>query len=201
MVDRPDGPFIQTRQLTLRLPIESDRAEFIRAMALSEKHLQPWAPRRASDETPDVWFSKTLDRANHEWASGTGVRFFGFLNDEKLAGTFSLNNVIRGVFQNTDAGWLVMADCLRRGIATEGVNAILGMALRPEPLGLGLHRVQANIIPRNEASVRVAKKCGFREEGFARQMLLINGQWQDHIMFAKLAHEHPVDQGAVVVAG
>jgi ribosomal-protein-alanine N-acetyltransferase len=201
IVSVESGPLIRTRQMTLRLPIENDRAAFIRAMSISDEHMRPWMPRREDRETYDAWFTRSLARATREWQDGIGVRLLGFLDDGRIAGTFSLNNIVRGVFQNADAGWLVMADCLRRGIASEGVTAILGLALRPEPLGLGLHRVQANIIPRNIASLGVARKCGFREEGLAREMLMMDGQWQDHVMFAKLAREHNVDHGVAAGAG
>ena len=50
---------------------------------------------------------------------------------------------------------------------------------------LGLHRVQANIIPRNVASVRVAEKAGLRREGLALRYLRINGAWEDHAMYAR----------------
>ncbi len=187
--------------MTLRLPVEADRGEFIRAMRDSADHLRPWSPRLAEGGADDAFFDRTLARAWSEWRGGTGVRLIGFRDDGRMAGTFSLNTIVRGVFENADAGWSVMTDCLRQGFATEGVMAMLGLAFRPEPLGLGLHRVQANVIPANDASLRVARKCGFREEGLARAMLRIDGRWQDHVMLAKLADEHPVDQGAGVGAG
>lgn len=182
--------------MLLRLAVEADRAEFIRAMETSDEHLQPWMPRRQSGETTGDWFTRSLERAHREWAQGIGVRFLGFRHDGRLAGAFSLNNIVRGVFQNADAGWMVMADCLRRGFATEGVTALLDFALSPPPTGLGLHRVQANIIPRNTASLRVARKCGFREEGLARAMIQINGVWEDHVMLAKLVDDHCTVQGS-----
>ena len=44
---------------------------------------------------------------------------------------------------------------------------MLDLAFVPEPAGLGLHRVQANIVPANGPSLRVAEKAGFRREGLA----------------------------------
>jgi ribosomal-protein-alanine N-acetyltransferase len=186
--------------MTLRLPVESDRAEFVRSMGLSEEHMRKWIPRRPEGETLDGWFDRTLERAQREWRDGIGVRFIGFLHDGPMAGTFSLNNVVRGCFQNADAGWLVMADCIRRGIATEGVSGLLDFALSPAPAGMGLHRVQANIMPHNAASLRVAQKCGFRQEGIAKAMLMMDGAWQDHVMFAKLSDEHVAGGNAQGVA-
>jgi ribosomal-protein-alanine N-acetyltransferase len=50
--------------------------------------------------------------------------------------------------------------------------------------------VQANIIPGNLPSLRVAQKCGLRREGMAPRYLKIAGQWQDHVMTAKTIEEH-----------
>ncbi len=52
---------------------------------------------------------------------------------------------------------------------------------------LGLHRVQAAVVPENTASARVLEKAGFREEGLARRYLFLDGQWKDHRMFARTA--------------
>ncbi len=75
------------------------------------------------------------------------------------------------------------------GLATEGVRALVSIAFAPEPDGLGLHRVQANIMPGNGASLRVAEKVGFRREGVARRYLRIAGEWEDHAMFALTVEE------------
>ena len=51
-------------------------------------------------------------------------------------------------------------------------------------LELGLHRLQASIIPRNEPSLYVARRCDFRNEGRALRYLKIQEVWEDHDMFA-----------------
>jgi ribosomal-protein-alanine N-acetyltransferase len=50
----------------------------------------------------------------------------------------------------------------------------------------GLHRIEANILPRNLRSLRVAEKLGFVNEGLSRRYLCINGVWEDHIHMALL---------------
>lgn len=192
----PVPPALRTARMTLRLLRESDRAEYVRAMTISEPHLRPWSPRRPEGETFEQMFDRNLPRGLKEFAEGRSARLVGFLDDGRMAGTFSLNNLVRGVFQCADMGWGVMADCIGQGLATEGVRALLDYAFSPDLHGLGLHRVQANVIPSNAASLRVARKCGFREEGLGRKMLQIDGRWQDHVMFAKLAEEHFTVHGA-----
>jgi ribosomal-protein-alanine N-acetyltransferase len=60
-------------------------------------------------------------------------------------------------------------------------------AVAPFAFGaLNLHRLEAACIPTNAASMRLLEKCGFVREGLARQYLCINGQWQDHVLYARL---------------
>lgn len=49
---------------------------------------------------------------------------------------------------------------------------------------LGLHRLEANIQPKNTKSENLVKGCGFVLEGFSKHYLKINGQWRDHNRFA-----------------
>ena len=98
--------------------------------------------------------------------------------------------IVRGVFLNADAGWQVSPEHEGQGLAYEALSAVLDFAFAPLPRGLGLHRVQANVIPEIARSRALAKRCGFREEGLAKRMLLIDGAWEDHVMHAKLSDEH-----------
>jgi ribosomal-protein-alanine N-acetyltransferase len=45
-----------------------------------------------------------------------------------------------------------------------------------------IHRIMANYMPSNERSARLLQKLGFIIEGHAKKYLLINGQWEDHIL-------------------
>jgi [ribosomal protein S5]-alanine N-acetyltransferase len=67
-----------------------------------------------------------------------------------------------------------------RGYATEALRLVTRFALG----AAGLHRVQAGVMPRNTASIRVVEKNGFRFEGLARNYLQINGVWEDHNLYA-----------------
>lgn len=48
----------------------------------------------------------------------------------------------------------------------------------------GLHRIAANYMPHNIRSGRLLRSLGFHVEGYARDYLLIDGVWQDHVLSA-----------------
>jgi len=176
--------------MLLRPLVPDDRAAYRRAHEASAALWAPWFPESPLGQTADEWFDRKLERTALGMRDGTERRLAGFLADGRIGGFFNLTQIYRRSLQGALAGWSGNAEVARQGLATEGVIAMLDLAFAPEPAGLGLHRVQANIIPHNAPSLRVAEKAGFRREGLALRYLNIAGEWRDHLMFAKLTDEH-----------
>ncbi len=158
-------------------------------LADSAEAWAPWTPASSPDFAPAARFRNELARTEGGARRGSHLRLGGFQEDGRLVGLFSLNEIVRGVFQSAYAGWQVRGTDMGRGLATEGVRALLDIAFSPEPAGLGLHRVQANVMPSNAASLRVVEKVGLRKEGEAERYLRIAGRWEDHLMFAVTTEE------------
>jgi RimJ/RimL family protein N-acetyltransferase len=72
-----------------------------------------------------------------------------------------------------------------RGYATEAANVMLRLGFE----GLGLHRIVARIDERNEASVRLARRLGMRQEARLVSNELFKGEWSNELDFAMLADE------------
>jgi ribosomal-protein-alanine N-acetyltransferase len=54
---------------------------------------------------------------------------------------------------------------------------------------LKLHRLEAKIQPDNRKSIRLARRLGFRLEGYSPRYPKINGRWRDHERWAILADD------------
>jgi ribosomal-protein-alanine N-acetyltransferase len=86
----------------------------------------------------------------------------------------------RAALQSAAAGYWVGESFAGQGVATRALAAVTTFALGP----FGLHRVEVNVRPENEASLRVVRHLGFRDEGLRERYLHIEGDWRDHRTFA-----------------
>ena len=54
---------------------------------------------------------------------------------------------------------------------------------------LGLHRVEADVDPRNEASIRLLQRLGFQREGYLRERYFVGEEISDTIFYGLLRRE------------
>ena len=155
-------------------------------LADNREFLEPFEPMRpASDFTVEGQRDR-IEQAISERNEDRAYAFSIFdLAGTRLVGRVALSNVVRAAWQNATLGYWVARSDNGRGFATEAVRLALRYAFEHS----GLHRVQAGVMPRNKASVRVLVKAGMRHEGLSLRYLKINGVWEDHEMFAMTAEE------------
>ncbi len=179
-----------TPRLVLRAPRTGDVGEIRRIMRVNHEHLRPWNPAPPPGEDPSsiTEVSKTVLRQRRDWKHGSGYVFMVADREEpaRFIGKIALSGIMRGAMYGAYLGYWMSAESQGQGLATEAIVAVLDFAFGPA----GLHRVQAAIMPRNERSLRVIGKLGFRREGYAERYLQIAGRWEDHIIFAMTREEH-----------
>lgn len=182
--DRLTGPRVVLRPL-----VAADFDAWSAVRTRSRDWLEPWEPM-LDEGSPDPAVDPAAFRARcGSWERqrqfDTAYGFGVFLADGQLVGEVSLGNVQRGPFQSAFVGYWIDRDQAGRGLAPEAVAVVLRFAFE----GLGLHRVEAAIVPRNAASRRVVEKLGLRHEGLADRFLKIRGVWEDHARYAITAEE------------
>jgi ribosomal-protein-alanine N-acetyltransferase len=104
-------------------------------------------------------------------------------DDGTVIGRINFSEIVRGPMQGCFLGYAVDSAYEGRGYMSEALRAAIGWAF----VELGLHRVQASYRPENERSGRILQRLGFVREGFARNLLFIDGAWRDHIVTALCA--------------
>lgn len=104
--------------------------------------------------------------------------------DGRLIGDsyFTISSVENG---KGEIGWTMHPDFAGKGYASEAARAVLSLAFDT----LDLHRVFAELDPRNDASIALCKRLGMREEAYFVQDLAFKGEWADTGIYAILADE------------
>ena len=182
------SPRLEGPRVYLRPPTWKDWRAWTELRGESRDYLTPWEPTWAYDALTRRAYRRRLQAHKVELRQRTGYTFLVFRGeDDALLGGVTLSNVRRGVSQTASLGYWSGARYRRQGYMTESLAVILKFALND----LGLHRVEAACLPSNTASKSLLIRSGFREEGFAREYLRIDGRWQDHLMFGILRADLP----------
>lgn len=127
-----------------------------------------------------------LDRIVSGWRDRT---FFQWGIEEmasrQLVGTVTLGSWDHAN-RHAEIGFILRPSHTGLGLASEAVRTALVFGFGP----MGLHRVEADVDPENEASVRLLERIGFQREGLLRdRWFTFFGEWKDSLILGLLADE------------
>lgn len=167
----------------LRVLDPADAETLAALWATNREHLDPWSPNR-----PDHFYTvegqlEVVETRLVAMAEGRGAFFVVVDDADEVVGELNLTDVVRGAFENAHVGYWVAAHGQGRGFMTRAVEEAASYAFDV----MGLHRLQAGTLRHNERSQAVLRRCGFEQYGVAPQYLRIQGRWQDHVLFQRLA--------------
>ena len=167
---------------TTRLVTIDDAPALASLVSENREFLAPWEPTR-----DEVYFTAEGQRAIIDTVLEQHDRGFTLphviIEDGQIVGRITLNEILRGPAQSCRVGYWVTPAFNGRGIATASLALLTEVAFTE----LSLHRIEAGTLVHNTASQRVLQRNGFERFGLAPKYLKIAGEWQDHILFQKLA--------------
>ncbi|MET7397565.1 GNAT family protein [Dactylosporangium sp. NPDC005572] len=162
-----------------RLLAPEDAPALAELLRVNREFLEPWQPVRSEDYFTAAGQLAVIQADLDEYGQGAKLPHV-ILDDSSLPiGRITLSGIVYGPFQSCAMGYWVNAGHNGRGFATAAVSEIVRVAFEE----LGLHRVQAEILPHNTGSRRVLERNGFTRFGMAPEYLNIAGRWQDHAMY------------------
>ena len=179
------------RRVLLRPLVVSDFEAWREVRIRSRDWLLKWEPRPLPGQ-PDATedrrvFAARCGARERERQLGSGYGFGVFVGPDRsrFAGEINLSSVQRGPYQNAYVGYWIDEAVAGNSYTPEAFVVLCRFAFEE----LGLHRVEAAIVPRNVNSRRVAEKLGLRQEGTSQRFLQIRGAWEDHVRYAITAEE------------
>lgn len=145
----------------------------------NKSFLEEWEPAKSEEFYTKQYQEEQLERESASIESNNSLRLWIFKNEDesRIIGSVGFTNIVRGAFLSCYLGYKSDKDEVNKGYITEAIQRGIGIMFNE----FGLHRIEANIMPKNKPSLRVVEKLGFYNEGLAYKYLKINGKWEDHI--------------------
>ena len=174
-------PILDAPRLRLRTLTEADVPALFAVFSDAEA-LHYWSHGPMTDPSEA---DRLLDDIRKLGAAGTLFQW-GVARRETgdVIGTCTLHRIDR-THRRAELGYIVKRELWGHGYAHEALTALLDHAFG----AMGLHRLEADIDPRNEASIRSVEKLGFKREGHLRERYHLAGEIQDSLIYGLLATE------------
>ena len=121
--------------------------------------------------------------------NGAYMRYFFFAKEDpdKIIGTASFSNIIRGAYHSCMLGYKLLPEYQKRGYALEAVSRLIKAVFEEEKL----HRIEAYTLPDNINSISLLTRLGFDFEGLARSVIFLKDGYTDHRRYVLI---NPMDR-------
>jgi len=100
-------------------------------------------------------------------------------------GMVMISLVLRYNVQSARIAYSIFNNYWKHGYGKEVAGAAFSFAFRK----LRLHRLEAEILPHNRASISLAKSLGMEFEGLRRRAVYFQKKWHDHVIYAITAED------------
>jgi len=180
----------ESRRFSMRLYTRADYAAWRSAHeAMFEKQNDFDQDKKSARELTPKEYRKIL--AQHAKYRRQGALYqFGIFEKKtgRLMGFILLALVLRFNVQSCRISYSIFNNYWKRGYGKEAVDAAAQFAFKR----LKLHRLEAEILPGNRASIALVRGLGFQYEGIRRGAVYFSRKWHDHAIYSLLAEDRGV---------
>jgi ribosomal-protein-alanine N-acetyltransferase len=181
MIKNADVPVLDTERLSLTLPPPEAAPQLLRYFEENREHLAPWSPRPPDGFYTEIYWRDRLRQARAEFEQDKSMQLVIFERarlEGRVVGVCNFTVFVRSAYQACYLGYSIGARDEGSGLMREALERAIKYIFDE----LRLHRIMANYVPTNERSGRLLRRLGFTVEGYARDYLMINGEWRDHVL-------------------
>lgn len=176
----------ETERLSLKVLDKTDAQQVLDYYIKNKDFLEEWDPLKSEEFYTLEYQEKQLEAETVKIKNGSMFRLWILKKGcNEIIGSLAFNNIIIGAFHSCHLGYKLAKDEINKGYMTEAIKKGIEVIFDQYKL----HRIEANIMPKNKRSLRVVEKLGFYDEGLAYKYLKINGEWEDHIHMVLLNHQ------------
>ncbi|MHB1394396.1 MAG: GNAT family N-acetyltransferase [Clostridia bacterium] len=179
----------ETDRLILKVLDETYSPQVLDYYMRNRDFLEEWELKRSNEfytlEAQTAQLRNDLKEFEEKRALRLWIFKKGDEESSKAIGTIAFNNIVWGAFLSCFLGYKLDKDEINKGYVTEALKKGIEIAFGEYKL----HRIEANIMPKNARSLRVVEKLGFYNEGLAHKYLRLNGKWENHIHMVLLNEE------------
>lgn len=181
---------MQTRYETNRLFLEICAPKWcyeVLRFYQDNKHIfEPYDPAYPAHYYTAEYQYNTLAYEYKMFLEQKSIRFYLFEknNPNRIIGTISFGNIIRGFVGSTVIGYKLDQRYQHKGYAFESLQKGIEIMFYKE----NLHRITAYIMQDNVPSIKLIQRLYFSYEGIAKEYALIQGMWRDHYQYALINH-------------
>lgn len=169
--------------VSLRIIRHRDAKTIERLVLSNREWLRPWEATNPHGPT-SFDFKAQIRSLLRALESNDGIPFV-ILYKGEIAGQLNVANILHGSVSSCVIGYWIAPEVAGLGITPTAVALAMDYMFKV----VGLHRVEIDIRPENEASIRVVEKLGLRYEGLKENYIHINNDWRDHYVFALTSDE------------
>lgn len=164
-------------ELQVRLATKDDAKLISDYFSKNREYLRQWEPTREEAFFSEAGWTKKLIKLNelHLLELGFYCLIINRISGEML-GTISFSNITRFPLHACSVGYSLDEDVQGKGIMRRALELACTWMFKVQ----NIHKINASYMPKNEKSAAVLKAQGFEKFGYAKDYLLIDGEWQDH---------------------